>query len=68
MKAVRSSLQSKGFSVRPPPKPHELDEDITTEARLFQTIHMGAPVVDTNRWKLIIDGLVDRPFCVNLSQ
>lgn len=62
------SLQSKGFFIRPPPKPHELDEDITTEARLFQTIHMGAPVVDANSWKLILDGLVDRPFCINLSQ
>ncbi|KAJ6078771.1 sulfite reductase [Penicillium canescens] len=56
------NLQSKGFFIRPPPKPYELEEDITPEACLFQTIYMGALVVDSTRWKLVLDGLVDRPF------
>lgn len=61
-------LQSKGFFIRPPPNPHELVDDITTDTCLFQTIHMGAPIVDANRWKLILDGLVNRPFSVDLGQ
>ncbi|KIW13294.1 hypothetical protein PV08_08482 [Exophiala spinifera] len=57
-----------GFYIRPPPKPHELDGDVTDETQLFQTIHMGAAVVDEDKWKLVVDGLVERAFTVNLTQ
>ncbi|KAJ5352359.1 hypothetical protein N7452_001333 [Penicillium brevicompactum] len=62
------AVQPQGFFIRHPPKPHELEEDVTDEAHLFQTIHMGAAVVDTSQWRLIIDGLVERPFGVNFDQ
>ncbi|KAL6251333.1 hypothetical protein RBB50_001541 [Rhinocladiella similis] len=57
-----------GFYLRQPPKPHELDGDVTDEAHLFQTIHMGAAVVDEDKWKLVVDGQVERAFAVSLAQ
>lgn len=63
-----TNIHPKGFFIRHPPAPHELNEDLTPESKLFQTIHMGAAVVDTGRWKLIVDGLVERPFSINLDQ
>ncbi|KAJ6093876.1 sulfite reductase [Penicillium canescens] len=62
------NIQPKGFFIRHPPKPHELKETLTPEACLFQTIHMGAAVVDASSWKLVVDGLVERPFSINLRQ
>ncbi|CAG8893311.1 unnamed protein product [Penicillium egyptiacum] len=61
-------IQPKGFFIRPPPEPHELCEDLTSDADLFQTIHMGTAVVDASRWKLVLNGLVERPFSINLTQ
>ncbi|PWY81603.1 sulfite reductase [Aspergillus sclerotioniger CBS 115572] len=61
-------IHPKGFFIRHPPAPHELDEALTPEASLFQTIHMGAAVVDASSWKLVVDGLVERPFPMNLEQ
>ncbi|RAK96463.1 sulfite reductase [Aspergillus ibericus CBS 121593] len=61
-------IHPKGFFIRHPPAPHELDEAVTPEIKLFQTIHMGAAVVDPNRWSLVLDGLVERPFSINLEQ
>lgn len=62
------AVQPQGFFIRHPPKPHEFEEDVTDEAHLFQTIHMGAAVVDTSQWRLVIDGLVERPFGINFDQ
>lgn len=50
-----------GFHLRPPPAPHLLGASITPDDSLFETIHMGAAVVDVDRWRLIVDGLVQRP-------
>ncbi|GFF24626.1 hypothetical protein IFM58399_00732 [Aspergillus lentulus] len=61
-------IQPKGFFLRPPPLPHELDTHMTPDAQLFQTIHMGAAVVDPNQWRLIVDGMVLHPFMLNLRQ
>ncbi|KAK1980442.1 LOW QUALITY PROTEIN: Oxidoreductase, molybdopterin-binding domain-containing protein [Colletotrichum cereale] len=57
-----------GFYIRHPPEPHLLDAFITPDDRLFQTIHMGAAVVDTAQWTLVVDGLVARPFALSLDQ
>jgi DMSO/TMAO reductase YedYZ molybdopterin-dependent catalytic subunit len=57
-----------GFFIRHPPKPHELDAEITEDAKLFQTIHMGAAVVDTDVWRLVVGGMVARPFSVSFAQ
>ncbi|KIW85534.1 hypothetical protein Z517_00926 [Fonsecaea pedrosoi CBS 271.37] len=62
------AIDPAGFLIRHPPKPHELDADLTDESQLFQTIHMGAAVVDEGKWKLVVDGLVERPFSVSLAQ
>ena len=51
-------LDPAGFYLRPPPEPHELDSFITSDEQLFQTIHMGAAVVDEDKWVLVVDGLV----------
>lgn len=61
-------VSPRGFHLRNPPKPHQLTEFITSEADLFQTIHMGTAIVDTDAWLLKIDGLVDRPLALNLRQ
>ncbi|OAP60577.1 hypothetical protein AYL99_05579 [Fonsecaea erecta] len=63
-----TAIDPAGFLIRHPPKPHELDVELTDESQLFQTIHMGAAVVDEGKWKLVVDGIVERPFCVSLAQ
>jgi len=55
------AIDPPGFHLRPPPPPHHLGSRITPEDLLFETIHMGAAVVDIDRWRLVLDGLVDRP-------
>jgi DMSO/TMAO reductase YedYZ molybdopterin-dependent catalytic subunit len=61
-------LDPSGFFIRHPPPPHELDTFITPDGNLFQTIHMGAAVVDSTSYKIVIDGLVERPLAVTLEE
>ncbi|KAK3063916.1 hypothetical protein LTS18_011709, partial [Coniosporium uncinatum] len=61
-------VDPKGFQVRHPPPPHELTSFITPEYQVFQTAHMGVAVVDEERWTLLVDGLVQRPFSLSLKQ
>ncbi|ETI22509.1 hypothetical protein G647_06584 [Cladophialophora carrionii CBS 160.54] len=62
------AIDPAGFFIRHPPKPHELEAELTDETQLFQTIHMGAAVVDEKRWRLVMDGLVERPFTISFEQ
>jgi DMSO/TMAO reductase YedYZ molybdopterin-dependent catalytic subunit len=57
---------SEGFHLKPSPPPHELTEFLTSDASLFETIHMGAPKVDESAWMLVIDGLVRNPLRLSL--
>ncbi len=57
-----------GFYIRHPPAPHELTSFITDDASLFQTIHMGAAVVDEDAYMLSVDGMVERPFSLTIAQ
>ena len=57
-----------GFHLRPPPAPHNLEYFITKDEHLFQTIHMGAVHVDVEKWRLVVTGLVARPFALTLTQ
>ena len=57
-----------GFYIRHPPKPHELVAEVTDESQLFQTIHMGAAIVDATKWRLVVGGSVERPFSISLAQ
>lgn len=61
-------LDPSGFFIRHPPVPHRLNDFYTSDDLLFQTIHMGAAVVDVQEWVLTIDGLVERPFALSLDQ
>jgi DMSO/TMAO reductase YedYZ molybdopterin-dependent catalytic subunit len=61
-------LDPNGFFIRHPPPPHELDTFITPDGKLFQTIHMGAAVVDSTSYRIVIDGLVDRSLTVTLEE
>ncbi|KAK5163911.1 uncharacterized protein LTR77_010306 [Saxophila tyrrhenica] len=61
-------LDPAGFFIRHPPPPHELDSFITDDDSLFQTIHMGAAVVDESKWRLVVSGLVSNPFSLTLGQ
>ena len=57
-----------GFYIRHPPPPHHLQSFITPDDQLFHTIHMGAAVVNTDKWMLVIDGLVNHPCSISLEQ
>jgi DMSO/TMAO reductase YedYZ molybdopterin-dependent catalytic subunit len=59
--------QSPGFHLKPPPAPAALRDFITSDAQLFETIHMGSVEVDAKRWRLQVDGLVRRPFSIGLD-
>lgn len=61
-------INPKGFHIRHPPSPNALKSFITPDDLLFETIHMGAAVVDVDRWRLVIDGLVRRPCVLTLAQ
>ncbi|PVH87545.1 molybdopterin binding oxidoreductase [Cadophora sp. DSE1049] len=61
------SIDPAGFYIRHPPPPHYLKSFITLDSQLFQTIHMGAAVVDINKWMLVLDGLVNRPYSLTLE-
>ncbi|KAF7191612.1 Sulfite oxidase [Pseudocercospora fuligena] len=60
-------LDPPGFFIRHPPAPHLLKSFITPDDDLFQTIHMGAAVVDLSAWRLTVTGLVKRPFTLDLQ-
>lgn len=57
-----------GFHLKPSPTPDTLVDFITSDEKLFETIHMGAPLVDLQRWKLIVDGMVRRPLRFSLAE
>ncbi|CAN7734073.1 molybdopterin-dependent oxidoreductase [Variovorax sp. LjRoot290] len=59
--------RSPGFHLKPPPIPAGLRDFITSDAQLFETIHMGSVEVDAKRWRLQVDGLVRRPFSIDLD-
>jgi|SRR5690242_801507 len=61
-------FQAKGFHIRHPPKPHLLCAPITSDDDLFQTIHMGAVDVNVEKWLLVVDGLVKKPFALTFEQ
>lgn len=61
-------VSPRGFHYRSPQSPHQLKSPYTSEADLFQTIHMGPAIVDKVKWRLVIDGLVARSFSISWSQ
>lgn len=50
-----------------PTRPHQLIERVTPCEKLFVLAPLGAPEVDVDRWRLTIDGLVDRPAVLRFS-
>lgn len=57
-----------GFHLKPSPAPHELRNFLTADKDLFETIHMGAPCIDIDKWVLAIDGMVRNPIRLTLEQ
>ena len=62
------ALEPDSGYVRHPPTPHMLNTFITPDDQLFQTIHMGAAVVNESRYIIKVDGLVERPFSLSMGQ
>jgi DMSO/TMAO reductase YedYZ molybdopterin-dependent catalytic subunit len=60
-------LAPAGFHFRPPLPPEALINFLTTDDELFETIHMGAAIVDEKLWQLKVDGLVKNAFSINLE-
>ena len=60
-------LAPAGFHLKPPPPPSGLTSFQTSDADLFETIHMGAAVVDPGKWRLVVDGMVKTPFSIDLA-
>ena len=56
-----------GVHLKPPPPPHALGVPLTSDDDLFETIHMASVDVDAARWRLQVDGLVRRPFSIDLA-
>ena len=56
------------FYIRHPPAPDKLDSFLTPDDLLFQPIHMGGAEVATAKWRLVITGMVERPFALTLKQ
>ncbi|KAH7082004.1 Oxidoreductase, molybdopterin-binding domain-containing protein [Paraphoma chrysanthemicola] len=50
------------------PKPCVQSDYITQDGLLFEEYHMGVAVVDRARWKLVVDGLVDKPLVFSLQE
>lgn len=67
-RAACLSVEPAGFHLRPPPPANELRDFITRDSQLFETIHMGPASVDSARWRLQVDGLVERSFSLDLAQ
>ncbi|KAG4433804.1 hypothetical protein IFR05_010718 [Cadophora sp. M221] len=63
-----TAINPAGFYIRHPPPPHNLQSFITPDDQLFHTIHMGAAIINTDKWVLVIDGLVNRPCSISLEQ
>lgn len=61
-------LSPSGFRIRHPPPPNELHTYITPNSHLFQTSHMGIPLIKEPSYHLVVEGLVPRPFSVTLEQ
>lgn len=57
-----------GFHFRPPQEPHDLATFVTSDSDLFQTIHMGAAVIDHDLWRLDVHGLVSSPYSISLKE
>jgi DMSO/TMAO reductase YedYZ molybdopterin-dependent catalytic subunit len=66
-RAACIGINPKGFHLRKPPEPAQLTEFVTSDEHLFETIHMGSAVVDDAAWRLSVDGLVERPYSINLE-
>ncbi|KAK3683066.1 hypothetical protein LTR37_020604 [Vermiconidia calcicola] len=56
------------FFIRHPPPPDKLNDFQTPDELLFQTLHMGAAEVNNDKWVLVINGMVEKPFSINLEQ
>lgn len=67
-RTVFTKLSPSGFQIRHPPPPHELDAYITPDTQVFQTSHMGIPLIDESPYQLVVDGLVPRPFRITFQQ
>lgn len=49
-------------------RPHEMTSPVTATENLFVLAHLGIPRVDPVQWRLVIDGLVQRPLTFDLKQ
>ncbi|KAI5361093.1 Putative oxidoreductase, molybdopterin-binding domain, eukaryotic molybdopterin oxidoreductase [Septoria linicola] len=57
-----------GFHIRHPSPAHTFIKFTTEEEELFQTIHLGKPIINHDLWRLRIHGLVDRPYILTLPE
>ncbi|SMQ55048.1 unnamed protein product [Zymoseptoria tritici ST99CH_3D7] len=62
------SISPPGFHLRPPPPPPSLSSFLTPDSSLFQTIHLGPPIIDPSTYRLVITGLVSTPYTLTLPQ
>lgn len=62
-----TAVEPVGFHLRAPPAAHERASFLTPDSKLFETIHMGPANVDARQWRLQVDGLVRKPFSLDLA-
>ena len=57
----RVRLEPSGFYRRVPLEPHQLIAPVTPAADTIVLCHLGVPQLDAASWRLVVDGLVERP-------
>ncbi len=60
-------MEPAGFFRRVSLAPHQMRDRLTRSEDVIVLCHMGVPRLDPNAWSLTIDGLVDRPVRLTLS-
>ena len=64
----RTRMDPAGFYRRIPLLPHQMQARTTAAADMIVLCHLGVPRLDAAEWSIAIDGLVERPMHLSLSE
>lgn len=66
--APKPTMKIKGLVREYKLEPHQMTERLTPETDLFVLAHMGVPEIAKQSWRLIINGLIDRPLEIGFEE
>jgi DMSO/TMAO reductase YedYZ molybdopterin-dependent catalytic subunit len=67
-RTVDQNYRISGVHTRIPAVPHELTDRITPVEKSIVLCHLGVPDIETDQWRLTIDGMVERPAVLTFGQ